>query len=363
MRTKNSLISIICALFLATTFACGGDESGGDDGTVVDEIPSFGVTGQVVDFETNQPVTGSATVTVEGIVPAPTVSTTGSDFTIEGIPPASVFHLLGGAGPDYVSTYSFAEVIDADQSDLVAPVVSKTYLDALATEFGVTPDDTKSILIGRVLDENGDPLPNIAAEDFDIPEQTLVMGPFFLDANRAPDVGLTETSASGYFVFFDLDPQPLAVAAAQGSAYQLSMAVSPAAADVVTLADVVARPGDQIELPVNVSFDNDVYPIFENRLCIVCHDKKAEGGKIGDLDLYEKKNINKVYEAITVDTSPLTGGSRIDLENPEQSLFLLKPGPPAGNHPNLTFSGLDDPDYVTILTWIAEGALRQPASN
>lgn len=357
MRNKKRLISILSAFTLVASVACGSD--GSDDDGAVDNgpPPSFDANGKVVDFETGETLTVSATVQVEGVVPAPRVSNQGSDFNIEGIPPEAAIFLLSIAPPDYANTFNkVIEIKDSDETDLIAEAVKQTYLDNLATIFGVTVDTSKTIFIGRTVDESGAALAAVKDSDFASPEGSpLAEGPFFLDNDRLPDAALTETSASGYFVFFNLEPDPLELKGADDSDFVFSMAVSPAAGGTVTLADVLVRDGDQIVVPVDVSFADDVYPIFARRACDNCHDKKAVGAAIGGLDLANKK-LDKVYDEIVTEPAVAGDALRIDLANPEQSLMITKPGPPAGNHPNLTFLSNADLDLQIIRTWVAEGA-------
>ena len=358
MRNKKRLISILSAFALVLAVGCGSDGSDEEDGAVDNgPPPEFDATGQVIDFETGDALTVSATVQVEGVVPAPRVSNQGSQFNIEGIPPEAAVFLLSIAPPDYVNTYNkVIEIKDADQTDLNAEAVKQSYLDNLATTFQVTLDPAKTTFIGRTIDEAGSPLAGIEDSAFALPENSPdAEGPFFLDANRLPDAALTATSDSGFFVFFNLAPDPIAVEGVQDGEKVLSMAVSPAAGGTVTLADVLVRDADQVVLPVDVSFANDVYPIFARRACSACHDKNAEGAAIGGLDLAHQK-ISKVYDEIRTEPAVSGPALRIDLANPEQSLLLIKPGPPAGNHPNLTFLSDADPDLQTILVWITEGA-------
>jgi hypothetical protein len=50
--------------------------------------------------------------------------------------------------------------------------------------------------------------------------------------------------------------------------------------------------------------------------------------------------------------------TRVQLATPEMSLVLTMPSAetPPDNHPNVTFTGPQDPDYQKILAWIREGA-------
>ena len=56
-----------------------------------DEAPSTRlVRGTVVDFESGQPIVGAASVITSGLIPVPTITSTGAAFTIQEVPENSV---------------------------------------------------------------------------------------------------------------------------------------------------------------------------------------------------------------------------------------------------------------------------------
>ena len=67
---------------------------------------------------------------------------------------------------------------------------------------------------------------------------------------------------------------------------------------------------------------------------------------------------NKVFREAAEEISITHGVARVDLEEPAASLLLTQPSAedPADAHPNVTFLGAQDPDYLLILVWIQEGA-------
>src|SRR5688500_14322211 len=74
-----------------------------------DEIPSTEeplggsrtITGDVVDFQTGEPVLGAASVTTSALLPAPRVTVRGATYTLEGVPDNSTFQILASAPPDH----------------------------------------------------------------------------------------------------------------------------------------------------------------------------------------------------------------------------------------------------------------------
>ena len=181
-------------------------------------------------------------------------------------------------------------------------------------------------------------------------------GPFMLDDAMDPDPVATETSASGYMLFFDLTPGVVTMGPAQGSDTNVAMSDAPIAGTTVTLAQAVVGGEDPV-LPENVSFANDVAPIFTRRGCQSCHDGGGIGKDQGDLHL--NGAVEKMYREIVEEISPTHGVTRVDLAEPAASLLLTMPSreDPPDQHPNITFANALDPDYLTILVWIQEGAL------
>ena len=135
------------------------------------------------------------------------------------------------------------------------------------------------------------------------------------------------------------------------------MTPSPIATTTVSLATVASVDGEG-PVAVNVSFEDDVLPIFEMRGCAACHSKKEIGDEVGGLSL-DMKDRRKLYKETAEEVSRKHGVARVNLLEPDKSLILTEPSPedPPDTHPNITFKGPTDPDYQTILVWIQEGAL------
>jgi hypothetical protein len=345
-----SRLSIFLALLPA--FACGGDDDGDGDG----DIGSYAVTGTAVDFETGEAIDGSATVSTSGLTPPPTISTTGADFTIEGVPPFSVFNILAGSPPEYRSTYNIAtEVEESNVDGIEARVLSESYLASLEEAFAAEADAGTGVLIAQVVDEGGQGVAGVPAAAFAVNNAAPLAGPYFLDDALQPDPEALETSASGYVVFYSLEPGLVSVSAAEGSGYTMVMASAPVAPTAATVSVITITDGE-VEIPTGVSFANDVRPIFERRGCEICHSGNGIGRDLGNLTLDSADNL--IYRELTEEISPNHQVTRIDLENPPGSLVLTMPSPedPPDAHPNVTFASPADPDYLMLLGWITDGA-------
>jgi hypothetical protein len=323
---------------------CAGDGNDAADGALT-------VSGTVVDFETGDLVEGSVTISTRGLEPPPTVTIDGSWYELAAVTPHSVFHVLAGAPPTHRATYGAAiEVTDSDLTAVEIAAVSETYLAELDEAFAVSPSAGAGVLLAQALDEGGDPVAGIPATAFTPPENAL--GPFFLDADLAPDPAATETSASGWVVFFEVEPGVVGLLAEPDSGVTIEMPLSPVAPAAATIATLRVTDGG-VELPTGVSFANDVVPIFEQRGCQNCHSGSGPGRDLGNLTLDGSANL--IHRELVEEEA-----GRVNLEIPEESQVLTMPSaedPPDG-HPNITFTGPLDPDYLTLLVWIREGALQ-----
>lgn len=354
MKTlRNSLpLHLTLALFVA---ACGdsGTENGDDP---LDPNARYSVSGTIYDLETGEPLEVAGSVSVSNVSPTPSVTTSGAGFIMEGVPANSTFHALASAASDYRSTYNLAiEVGSANVEDVELFAVRESYLAELVQGFGLTPAFGTGIIIARAYDENGQPYEGLPADAFDLPSE--ISGPYFLDADLKPNPVLTATSTSGFVVLFDVSPGLTTVGAVESSGYGLSMPTSPVAASTVTYTNLTVREGGVEPLPTNVSFQNDIAPIFITRGCVNCHDGGGVGKDLGGLHLNGASE--KMYRELTEEMSPTYLVLRVDRQNPAASLMLTMPSleDPPDRHPFATFTGSDDPDYQMILAWIAEGAV------
>jgi hypothetical protein len=310
------------------------------------------VSGTVVDFKSGMPVTGSATLSATGLTGAAKVTVQGADFTIEDVPANSTFSLLAVVPPTHRATYSPAlEVLDSDVADAKAYAVSEALLGDLATGFAVTPSAGKGILLLHLVDSSGAAKANVAGSNIVLAGATGADGPHFLDANLMPAKTATATSTSGWAVFFEVPAGAVTLGQAATATVTLQMATSPVAAASVTIANVITTDGAPPELPKNVSFANQIFPIFSARGCKACHSGNGAGRDLGNLTLDGSTKL--VYRELVMETP-----GRVVLATPETSKVLTMPSyesPPDG-HPNVTFMGPQDKDYQKILVWIREGA-------
>jgi len=334
-----------CIVLAALVIGCGGsdDPAGGDT-----LGGSLRMTGAVVDFQTGAAVEGAASVSTSGLLPVPRITTQGASFTIDGIPENSAFQVLASA-PGHRATFSQSVILTSTDLDgFKAQVVSDTYFDGLASAFGVTPAAAQGVLFVHLVDGAGAPKAGVPAGNLVI---TGASGPHFLDANLMAAPGATSSSASGWAVFFDVPAGVVSLGQAVAPTQSLEMATSPINAGTITLADAKVSDGAPT-MPTNISFANQVFPIFSGRGCDACHSGGGPGKDLGGLTLDGSAKL--VYKELVVERP----NTRVMVAAPEASLVLTMPSPeaPPDRHPNVTFASAQDPDYLKILVWIREGA-------
>jgi len=332
---------------LLTVAACGFTDDDAGDGPLGGALT---VTGAVVDFETGTPITSAATVTTSGLSPAPRITSQGASFTIAGIPENSAFQVLASAPPTHRATFSESVVVtDADLHDVEAMVVSEELVARLASGFGITPTAATGVLLLQLVDDAGEPAANVQGSNLVIAGGAI--GPRFLAPDLTPLPNATATTSSGWAVFFEVPTGVVTLAQAANATVTLDMPTSPIHPGAVTLAKAGVKNGAPV-LPANVSFVRDIYPIFTYRGCVACHSGGGPGKDLGGLHLDGGSNL--AYRELVLERPNV----RVNPAMPEQSLVLRYPSreDPPDRHPNVTFTGPADPDYLKLLVWIREGA-------
>ncbi|HWU88579.1 MAG TPA: hypothetical protein VN253_14955, partial [Kofleriaceae bacterium] len=257
---------LLCVLVSFVATSCSFSDDNGDGGPLGG---SRTVEGTVVDFESGMPISGAASVSTSGLSPVPTVTSQGASFTITGVPENSAFQILASAPTSHRPTFSDAVVVETDDlRDVKAPAVSEAFLQILTAGFVVTPSAARGILLARIVDDRGMPKAGVAAASLAL-AGAGTSPPRFLSATMLPDSNATVTSTSGWVVFFEVPPGVAALGQSQSGTVTLDMPVSPVSAGTVTIAHIHATDGAPV-LPKNVSFRNQVVPIFG---------PKASGGR------------------------------------------------------------------------------------
>jgi hypothetical protein len=342
MPTRSTCLALI--LFAA---ACGN--SAGTDEPLGG---SLAVSGDVYDWKTGSPITGEAIVKTSALSPPPTIEVTGSSFVITDVLEYSAFQIVAASDPTHRATYNATtEVTTNDLDGVKAETVPEDFLAGLATAFGVTPDAANGIVFMQLVDTGGNPKASVAASNIILAGATGT-APKFLDASLAAAPSLTTSSTSGWAVIYNVPPGVVTLGTAVNATATLAAPSAPVASNAVTLVRATVTDGNMPPmLPTNVSFATTIVPIFSARGCINCHSGNGPGKDLGGLQL--DGGVMKIYKEL-IEEDP----TRVKTDMAEKSLLLTMPSaesPPDG-HPNVTFTGPQDPDYMKILAWIKEGA-------
>lgn len=340
MHTRTLALALI-----SFASACGSDAKDGVLGG------SLMVSGEVQDFQTHMAVAADATIATSALVPPPTIDVTGATYVLDGVPENSAFQIVASVSPTHRATYNATtEVTSSSIDGVVSYTVPESMISSFVTAFTVTPDAAKGIVLMQLVDTSGNPKANVAASNITLAGVTGT-GAKFLDANLAPAPALTASSTSGWAVIFDVPPGVVTIANAANATATLAAPSAPVAAATVTLVRATVTDGMPPALPTNISFAADVVPIFSKRGCIACHSGNGPGKDLGGLQL--DGGDTKIYKELTTEDP-----TRVVLAMPEKSLVLTMPSAesPSDAHPNVTFTGPQDPDYTKILVWIREGA-------
>lgn len=178
----------------------------------------------------------------------------------------------------------------------------------------------------------------------------------------------SSAEAGGGFLLFDV-PVGINKSAYVGVAYSASAVNFPPRFVTVGAGEVglvTLRSADEAPPVVDlVNFDVDVYPLFTQYGCNVCHREGGPAAYVLRLD----EQPEAVHAALTAPSTTCGASAyKTCVNDPERSLLLTMPlleDPP--NHPNASFSDTSNPGYVTIKAWIEQGAVRQlavtPPSN
>lgn len=336
----------------AATIAVGSAACSG--GGNRNAVPFYvNVSGTAVDWKTGAPVAAASIVTV-GITPVSQTETAADGtFTLPGIP-INGYVILDMAAVGYARTFSPAMLVGEENlTGVTVELVASGDAGDLRTGFGITNTSGRGAVLGRTEDSASAPIAGVAALQV-LPVTFASDGPYFLADDGTPAPAETATTANGGFLFFNVSTGNVAVqAAAAGFVFQpIATIVEDNAWSLVTLAADGTGNGTPTPTPTGtpaaISFANDVYPIFSAKGCSAgsppCH---RSGQPAGGMRL--DQDPNQIHPGVV---------QRVNTANPAASLLLTKPlfeATPDHGGGNI-FLTTSDPDYLTILGWIEQGA-------
>src|SRR5205823_7708651 len=126
----------------------------------------------------------------------------------------------------------------------------------------------------QLVDGTGSPKAGVDGAQLVVPGAD---GPHFLAPDLSASASSTASTSSGWVVFYGLAPGLVSLGQAANPTVTLTMADQPVDAGAFTIATIQALDGAPPALPMNVSFKNDVFPIFSNRGCVSCHSGNGAG--------------------------------------------------------------------------------------
>lgn len=244
-----------------------------------------------------------------------------------------------------------------------------------------------STVLGRLVTEQGEPVPNISRNSFQLEVggyANTELNLCFLERYDAgtPDndsddvyrVALTpqatplpQSTDTGYFLIFKTKNGPAGTGLGEhvvmANAFQearLSLQAGQVGLMTLRTGLEVTDPNDLID------FETAIMPVFNRNGCVACHYQDGPGA-IAPANTPDKYFLllngspDEVYDAIV---GPYGLGARLDFDAPAQSKIITMPlleDPP--NHPNASFESVQVADAALLINWIAQGAPRYSLGN
>jgi hypothetical protein len=189
--------------------------------------------------------------------------------------------------------------------------------------------------------DTGDPMAGVAGDAFALGEATV-----FLDGSYEVLPQAPATTSSGVAIALNVTSglHEIESALTEHQFFGANVRIDDSVVSIVDV-DVGVDPP---ELPAGMSFEGDVMTVFEQRGCNNCHQGNGPGRQQGGFSLNGSPEARHAEVLL-----------RVDLDNPEQSIFLRKPSfedPPDGHQS--VFANQYDADYMKLLSWIEDGAPR-----
>ena len=312
----------------------GGDVGDGDGDGDGDGVVHVSVRGTVVDFVGGAEIDGATLELVD--LPGGEIAVSGSEFTITGVLAQSVFRVRATAASYATTLSALISVGDDDVDGELVELVAQSLVDDAYADAGISPSG--GILAARLFD------PSIGAPAAGVEEAAFTDGPAtaFLGTNLEVFSGAPATTDTGIAFVLNVAEGLVEMQSGVGEHFFTADAtrVEDGSVSIVDI-DVGVDPP---QIPANVFFDPDVLAVFAAKGCNGCH---------------RGANPGQPFFSLNGDTQARyqTTLSKIDQTTPDVSLLLNKPrfeDPPDAHQ--IVFANRYDPDYLTLLGWISNGA-------
>lgn len=373
MRSPALLSTILLSAALGA--ACVGDPPPGggdvDAGADPDAGPVAGVSvaGRSLDYFTADPL-GDAALASEGMNPEVSAqSDAAGNFTLEDVPPGSVFYVQASRANYRPSRQVEVRVEETPLTGADVHLVSVADSRRQYTTLNLTPTAGRAVLFINLLRNNGLPFDGIPLADItlvDAQNAPVGLGPYFFGANgdlvsNAAIAVSTIFNGRARAGFLDVPPgsytlkvKYTAGGGGGGGEPQLRTFEVPVVAvpDGATLSQTGGMDDDMTPPPGQRTFTADVHTRLQ----------RASLGGLGCANCHTAAGVASIlpFDGTPADVHAAIRARPGVIAPPAtaaQSLLLTKPlyeDPP--NHPNATFLTSLDPDYVVILEWISQGA-------
>jgi hypothetical protein len=384
MRSLARICAVVGSLALA---ACVGTVGGtttnqgtpdaAPSGSGTPDAPpaaTINVSGVTMDYFGGVPLPSVAYET-DGMTPALT-GQSGADgsYKLANVPPASSFYVSLTAGTNYRPTRN--DYITVKDASVMANLwaVSKVDTQRQYSTLGLTPTAGTAMLVADLVRNNGTPLEGVKPTDITLVDAQGapvpgIKGPYFFgpQGDVMSNTALAVSTAYGgkaRMAYLDVPPGSWQLkvnylggtgGGGGGGGTIMTMTVpTMTLADGVTLVATgrVAAPTGGGGTMTGLTFTKDVYPLLQRAAlggqgCANCHNAVELAGGLA----YDGPAAD-VYTKIMATAGVVT------VADPAKSLLLSMPlyEVPPDTHPNATWLTAQDPAYMTIMSWIMQGA-------
>ena len=280
-------------------------------------------------------------MTVEAVdIPGAQVEVDGSSFTVTNVLPQSVFRLRISSPTHAVTLSALIEVGDDAVADLVLSAVSSSLIDSAYAAAGTGPSG--GVIVARLVDgTTGEPVSGVTRDAIGFGDATV-----FLDSTNTLAPEAPASTASGVGIALNV-PEGLVEIVSSVPEHVFIAPIVRVESDVASVVDIEVGL-EPPPLPANMDFESDILPVFDAQGCNNCHQGSGDGKIDGGFSLNGSPTTR--YDQVML---------RVDLDNPEDSLFLRKPSfedPPDGHQ--IVFANQYDPDFMKMRSWVLDGAPR-----
>lgn len=204
--------------------------------TIADSLPGTGIFAGIVRNPDSEPIPGATITTVEDTSRTTTSNLVGQ-YALTNLDRDATY-VVHATAPGYFATNLY-ELGGNDNLDLDIGMFGPAAIDFLATEYGVTQEAGKGVVLGFLLARGADA--GYEGAVVGISPQPPA-GTFYVGPGNDFDPTLTETTTAGTFIAFNVPPGPLSFTATAGTAQFFTLGSVAAAETVSFLVGIEVEP-------------------------------------------------------------------------------------------------------------------------